>query len=278
MLNTLKKHGFRVITKMSQLNSTQNICYFNYRTNQVNKYVHKKLIKAPKNTTTVDNTQYWKDLELVLKSQKNKINGIRLFINYTYQITSINNKQFTVRDPVENISVTTPIEMMDRFKLPYASTCHSVQGLSIDGPVTIFDVNTPHVDRYFVWTALTRATDFSNVTIFEHSESEIQTLQSCKIKQYFQGKVNGYKHQDKIAIREWKPSDYVTVDWINDTYSSMEVCSCIVCKTPYEAAVTENGTVTSNITVDRIDNTKAHTKDNIRLCCVTCNVTKGNRY
>ena len=125
---------------------------------------------------------------------------------------------------------------------------------------------------------MTRATDFNNVTIFKHSESEIQTLKSCKIKQYFQSKVNEYKHQDKIADRQWKPSDYVTVDWINDTYCSIEVCSCIVCKTPYEVVVSDTGTITSNITVDRIDNAKAHTTDNIRLCCNMCNVTKKSRY
>ena len=54
--------------------------------------------------------------------------------------------------------------MIDHFALPYANTCYSVKGLSLDGPISIFDVNTPYVDKYFIWTALTRATDFSNVT------------------------------------------------------------------------------------------------------------------
>ena len=36
-----------------------------------------------------------------------------------------------------------------------------VIGLSIDEQITIFDVNVPYVDKYYIWTALTRATDFS---------------------------------------------------------------------------------------------------------------------
>ena len=30
--------------------------------------------------------------------------------------------------------------------------------------------------------------------------------------------------------------------------------------------------------VDRIDNSKAHTKDNSQMCCLNCNIIKGNRY
>ena len=76
---------------------------------------------------------------------------------------------------------------------------------------------------------------------------------------------------------EWNSNDYVDVEWISDEYEKLEVTSCTVCREPYETVV-ENDKVYSNLTVDRLDNSKAHTKDNIRICCVTCNVTKGNRY
>ena len=217
-LDTLKRMGFPIITKMSEVTSMQNICYSNYRTRDVNKHVHNKLIEKPKHTVVIDNTHYWPGLELIYKSKKNKnnkknkVNGIRQYTNYSYIITSINKKQFTIREPVEGTSVTLPIDMLDSFKLPYANTCHSVQGLSINGPIKIFDINTPFVDRFFVWTALTRSTDFSNITIFEHPASEIESLKSCKIKQYFKNKVDGYKHQDKTADRKWNSIDYVDVE------------------------------------------------------------------
>jgi len=65
-----------------------------------------------------------------------------------------------IKDEVEDERITLNIKMLDYFKLPYAGTCHSVQGLSIKDEMTLFDVNTPYVDKYFIWTALTRATDF----------------------------------------------------------------------------------------------------------------------
>ena len=145
-LDTLKRHGFPIITKMSQVKSIQNICYSNYRTRDVNKYVHNKLIEKPKHTVVIDNTHYWPGLELIYKSKKNKnnkknkVNGVRQYTNYSYILTSINKKKFTIREPVEGSSVIMQIDMLERFKLPYANSCYSVQGLSIDGPITIFDI------------------------------------------------------------------------------------------------------------------------------------------
>lgn len=276
-LATLKQHGFRTITKFSQIQSFQNICYFNYRTKQVNSHVHKNLVAQPKQLVTINGIKYWSGLELICKKHYRTDIG-RLFVNYTYVIKAINQKQFTVCDVVENKTFTFPVSTLEYFKLPYANTCHSVQGLSLDGPVTIFDVNTPYVDRFYVWTALTRSTDFSQVVVFEHSEGEIEELQRHRVKQYFKTKVDGYKHQDKIAGRSWQADEFVTVDWINEEYSKLKVICCCVCKAPYETVVDENGKVKSNLTVDRIDNTKPHLKTNCRLCCVNCNVTKANRY
>ena len=152
-----------------------------------------------------------------------------------------------------------------------------VTGLSLDGPITIFNINTPYVDKYYVWTAITRATDFSLVTIYQHSKNEIESLTRSKIKQYFEFKVQAYKNQDKNCNRAFKADDYVTAEWIGDMYANLTVDSCVVCHEPYQTYI-ENGKVKSNLTVDRIDSSLPHTKDNCRLCYHLCNVTKGNRY
>jgi len=99
-----------------------------------------------------------------------------------------------VHEVVENRYLKFDQKMLEHFKLPYANTCHSVQGLSINGPLTIFDVNTPYVDRFYIWTAITRSTDLSQVTIFQHSENEIQ-LKDSKKKQYVKNKITEYKYQ-----------------------------------------------------------------------------------
>ena len=63
-------------------------------------------------------------------------------------------------EPVDEVEIKLDIDLLKKhFKLPYCSTVHSVQGLSIDEELTIFDCNTPYVDKYFIWTAITRARD-----------------------------------------------------------------------------------------------------------------------
>ena len=78
--------------------------------------------------------------------------------------------------------MTFDIKYLSYFKLPYCMTVHSVQGLSIDDAITIFDCNTPYVDREFVWTAITRARELKNITFFEHSANEIKRLEESKLK------------------------------------------------------------------------------------------------
>lgn len=276
-LQTLKSYGFPTIHRYSQIKTTQNICYFNHYTISVNKHVHTTLVSQPKkNAFTINGTKYWPGLELVCKKHYKK-NGIRMFVNYTYEITFIDNSQFTIKDIVEDKQFTFPIDILSHFQLSYANTCHSVQGLSIDGPITIFNVNVPHVDRYYIWTAITRATDLSNITIYQHSNDEINSLKASKLKQYFQLKVEGYKIQDKNSFRKYKCKEYITPEWINDMFYDLEVQSCVVCHTPYETYI-ENGKVHSNLTVDRIDSSLAHTTNNCRLLCCQCNRTKSNRY
>ncbi len=279
IMDTLKAHGFKVIRKFSDIESKQNICYFNYRAKNVNSYVHRTLITPPKKCVRIDGIAYWPDLELVYKGkdEEYKASNVRLFKNYNYSIKSINKNNFTIRDVEDDETFTFPVSKLAQFFLPYANTCHSIQGLSIDGPLTIFDLNTPHIDRFFVWTAITRSTDFSQVTIFEQSTSELVSLERSRIKRYMQEKVDGYKRQDKIAFREFKPCDFVTVDWIREAYDKLESETCGTCKEPYVTRIV-NGTVESNLTVDRIDNNLAHTKQNSRLCCKECNVARSNHY
>lgn len=280
VLTTLKNYGFKIINKFSEIDTLHNICYFNFRTDQVNEYVHKKLVQKSEGAIKIKGVNYWVGLELTCK-QHYKEKGRKLFKNTTYNIMAINDKQFTIKAVVENTTFTFPISKLSYFSLPYANTCHSVQGISIDDKMTIFDVNTPYVDRYFVWTALTRARDLENVKIFQHSKEETQELHRRKVLQYLTKKVEDYKKQDKVAKREFVKEDYIDADWINDEYFKLKqagctCCSC--CKTPYYIFPDPNGEVISNLTVDRIDSSKSHIKSNSRLLCIDCNRTKGNRY
>jgi hypothetical protein len=274
VMATLKKYKFKTIGDLNDLKTTSNICFFNYRCDVVNSYVHNQLVKKPKKTTKINKVEYWPGLELVCKEHY-KAKGVRLFVNYGYVIKSIGDKFFVINEPVEDIDITLNIALLKHFKLPYASTNHCVQGMTIENEFTIFDCNTAYVNRQWIWTALTRTDDLKKITIFEHEIEELTKLESSKRKQYIENKVRGYITQDAKADREYEKNDYVTPEWIKDKYNDQgkECCHCR-CYLEMELI---NGEVRSNITVDRINNKLAHVKSNCKLSCASCNVKRSNK-
>ena len=146
----LKRFGFNIINNFQEIKTKQNICYFKFRSNVVNKYVHNNLIQRPKGKVHwYDNIDLWPGMELVCKEHY-KDKTCRLFINYVYKITKFGLKYFGIKDEQEGIEYSLPLSRLKHFRLPYANTCHSVQGLTIDEPITVFDCNTPYVDREFI--------------------------------------------------------------------------------------------------------------------------------
>ena len=157
-----------------------------------------------------------------------------------------------------------------------------MQGLSIDGPITIFDIDTPYIDPNFVYVAITRARDFKNVYIYKTNETNLIKLIDSKINQYFKDKISGYKQQDKNANRSYNSDDYVDIDFIKklliyknlDHYKNLKHCE--MCETPFNIQI-NNGIVNSNISIDREDNSIGHIKTNCILLCVNCNCSKLNK-
>lgn len=275
IMETLRDFGFKIVHKLSEVTTNTNICFFNFRAKMVSKHIQKLLLDENPidEAEEIGGLKYYKGMNLICNKhfQSKKT---RVYVNYEYKVMEINNKTFTIQDVVEGEKITLPIAMIStNFKLPYGLTCHSVQGLSLDGPMTIFDVNCAYVSREFIWTAITRARSLENVQIFQHCKAEVKSLYESKLKQYLSFKVAGYKEQDKAKNRTWKKDDYVTEDWINDQFAQCQTCEC--CKKDMELYVDENGEVKSNITVDRIDSKLSHVQNNCRLLCYHCNCKTG---
>lgn len=260
------KYNIKTITKLSQLKTKLNICLFNFRCETVNNYVHETLMGKTK--------KFEVGQEIICKEYEKKN---RLITNYKYKIIKMKKQDVVIRDEVELLDYKiTPQILLKHFKLPYAVTCDSVQGITKDEKMTIFDSNTPYVDRKFLWTAMTRVKRLEDITIFIHSKEEVERLTESRLSLYFKQKVESYKSQDRKTQREFNNDDYVNVDWIHEQYQKNKYC--LFCKKHYELYLDENSSVVSNITVDRINNKLAHVKNNCQLCCHHCNITKGNRY
>ena len=84
-------------------------------------------------------------------------------------------------------------------------------------------------------------------------------------------KIVGYKIQDKAGHREIV-KDYINSDWFIDKLGS----TCNICKCELIYNIQAKGTITSNITADRIDNNISHSVSNCKICCVRCNASKSN--
>ena len=166
-IDVLRNHAIKIINKLNSVKTTRNICLFNFRCDQVNNHVSKNIINKE---------GFYKGLEIVCKLHY-KTSKTRLYVNYHYVIESIDDKNVTIIESVDNINIALTIDKLKKhFKVPYANTCDRVQGLSLGEKITIFDCNTPYVDRYYIWTTLTRAKDLKNVQVFEHSSQEVMSL------------------------------------------------------------------------------------------------------
>ena len=115
-----------------------------------------------------------------------------------------------------------------------------------------------------------------NITIFNHSNHEITNLNYCKLLPYFKIKVNGYKHQDRIAKRTYNETEYITYKELWKQYKTQKCCTYCnsVVHVPFEMKLTKDNNVHSNITVDRKNATLAHLTNNCVLSCISCNCAR----
>src|SRR5208282_1613847 len=128
VIDTIKKYKFKTVDNMSDVKTIRNICYFVYRTDMVNKHIHNNIIdRKDKKTIKIKGVDYWVGLELLCRKSYIK-GGVRLYVNYTYKIVSINKKSFTIIEEFEGTTMTFDIDMLSHFKLNYSNTVHSVQG------------------------------------------------------------------------------------------------------------------------------------------------------
>lgn len=272
VMDTLRKYGFKIIDDLKDLKTIHNVAYYHYRCNDVNKYVIDNLVKVDK-SLIIDKKKYWKGMKLIC-AKRIKITGVKCHVNYEYELKKINKNKFTLFEPIEDIIFELDIKFIDNFRYPYCSTVHSVQGLTYIENYTIFNCDSPIASRNWVYTAITRTDDISKITIFKETEKKITQQGRNIIAHYFNDRIGDLKKQDEKAKREFNKKDYVNVEWINDKFSESNYCS--LCRIPFETSLIK-GTVKSNISIDRMNNKKPHTKDNCRLVCRLCNVQGSNK-
>ena len=242
-----------MVKKKEDITTNRNVCAFNDSCLQVNDTVYKRLHPQSK---------YFVGQRIICrKNLKGK--GFKTHINYSYTILSIIDVEMELTDG--DIKFKLPIAtIQSSFTLPYAQTCHSMQGMSVDEPITIFDVDSYFVDVCWFYTAITRVTSLANLNIF------VGEIRSAKrdIKCVITSMIASHKVTDINADREVYLDEkcYVDLEWTLKLLKKTKMCK--YCDNILD---TDGDRCFS---IDRIDNNLAHLKHNCQIICITCNKAK----
>ena len=254
--NTIKKY-FKLVNSIS---TEYNIAYKNDTCSSVSKTV--RISQNRKDDFDIGETLVCRKY---LKTDKQTFN-----VNYEYNIVKVSDNSLTIKDCSINESYTVPTKTIeDNFIHGYCRTCHSYQGSSIDDKLTIFDWDFYFVDRKWIYTAITRATNLNNVYFYN---GKIEEFNKQKLECYLNKKVLGYITQDKESKRIVNKDNYITKKWLMNCFGG----SCCSCGCDFQFTIGPNG-VSSNLSAQRIDNTLGHEINNIIPYCVSCNCNQSNK-
>lgn len=268
--DVLRKYDFKFV-KFDEVTTLKNITYFRRKCDEVNNRIHYDILK---------HKEKWFDgLKIKCREHHTDLKQkFKLIVNYVYTIKKYNEKEgfVIIRDDFEerDYAITTSI-LEKKFKYTHSSTCDSMQGVSLgeNDKVTIYNINNIYADRKYAWTAITRARKLENVQVCLDEANVLKSCMVSKLILYFTMKIDNYKNQDKRKNRTWKDDDYIDDNWINEKRRECKMMCCM-CQRTMNIGFDKENKVFSDITVDRIDNSKPHIKSNCRLACLKCNITK----
>ena len=193
-------------------------------------------------------------------------------VNFKYKILNIIENMVVLEDEHDKKIQKLPLDMLRKhFIFNYCYTCHSVQGSSIEGGITIFDYNHCLVDKNWIWTAITRATDLNNVSFYKYDDDDDDFNKNC-IYNYLKRKVEGYKEQDRKAKRKIDHKNYITADWLLDRLNG----HCELCNVDFYVK-SINGNIRTNLTAQRKFNDQTHTISNCIAYCKKCNCCMSDK-
>ena len=239
--------------------SEHNIAYTNMRCRNVANEIRERMNKTNKY-----------EVGEVLIARK-WIKQPRVNVNLRYKIVRLKPDKLGTQITLQNIANEEDEFMLyepivdANFIYSYCATCHSSQGASVKGSITIHEYDLPIASREWLYCAVTRCVDFKQVKFFKSSSMEKQ-MNKNMIMRYFKNKVDNYKIQDRKAGREINEEAYITPEWCLQRFKSR----CEKCNTSFNFE-TKQGRLCSNFTCQRLDNSVAHHIDNSTSFCVYCN-------
>ena len=150
---------FKNVHDIEKVSTNNNVSYYNNTAEKVSDYRHSKVMRH-----LHKKSKYYKGLQLICR-KSNNCRKNKTYTNYIYTIVSICEEYFILSDGDNNIKVSLD-DVKNKFRLPYCKTGHSLQGVGVDGKITIFDIYGKDVTKDWLYTAITRATEPHKISVF----------------------------------------------------------------------------------------------------------------
>jgi len=240
-----KKYNIKTTDK---IRTRRNVCALNQTCDWVNEQLSNVLNKENK---------YQVGQQLICRKTF-KQGKLRTYINFTYTITEVTENGFILDDGLETIIELKAEQVKNGFRFPYARTCHSYQGLTEDQPITIFDINHFMVDKYWIYTAITRTTSIENINIFKNESVSNKNQDDERLKRL----INRYYYNDVDYYKHSSMDDYITVDWVKEQFQTIIFCK--YCDEQIEC------NDCNGFSIRKIDGSLPHVKMNCEVICSMC--------
>jgi len=196
-----------------------------------------------------------------------KVNGLKCNVNFEYTVQAVKDGSLVIKGLHSTGALELKLDVMKKhFIHSYCRTCHSFQGSSIEGKMTIFDWRFFFVNRKWLYTAVTRATELKNVFFFS---GPVGDYDEAVLDAYLVKKVENYRKQD-LQHGRVVTDNFITPAWLKCQFGRV----CHDCGDCFRFDI-KGKQVDSNLSADRVDNSESHHLNNIVPLCVTCNQRKS---
>ena len=240
---------WKTLTTGSDAARCPHVAFTNESVERVNRWAQSKL----------SNTLEWKVGDVAIGKTWAKVGKHKINSNSEYLVTEIMQSQMTVKGQDGILRTMKKDRVSKLFKRPWCRTGHSIQGQTVGDKLYIHDPDSFLATARWLRTAVTRCKtlDIILVTFQNPCHMASKTIQQ---------RISNHVIVDRRKGRPFNSKDYVTEHWARQKIKTQGY-SCAVCLEPLDL----------DWSIDRIDNSRAHVKDNCQISCRRCQNASGHR-
>lgn len=240
---------FNRINNYSELETKVNVCYTHRIENKINNIIVNKYHK---------NQQKYYEGVIIKCIKPIHDKKIKIYNNVEYKILDINSKTIKVEEMNRNKNhyIISSMQLENNFTLPYAKTCHSIQGTCINKSFTIVIDHYGKQSKEWIYTSITRACNKDLVNIIFDDEKPI-------LPTNIENRISQHKKYDQEHNLSFNEENYIDVKYIKEMLDKVSLCK--YCFKDINK---------DNYSIDRISNSCAHVKGNVQIICRSCNCGK----